>query len=272
MFKISNLPTSIDTHFHLRAQENERGVIKSLLENNTWIILIGHDYDSSARALELAHEFPAGVYVAPGLHASSLHPQSSARNYELVEYDRFRDLARDPRVVALGDVGFDFEGTGAASHESQTELFYILCAIASESKLPLILSVRCDHAGMLERLKTVMTSPHGIGIRGLVHHFTGSKNEAHQYASMDFMLSLTDGLVHSHVRHEMITEVPASHLIVESLCPLFEPANMTAHAHLMQIEQTASRIAHIRGASPDDLQIESTHNALRLFSRMLRAV
>ncbi len=268
------LPNYINTHFHLNDEmENDDAVsaIERSLFEGTWVILVTHDYDSSARALDIAHQFPRGVYVSAGLHPMRLDATSSLRNYDLVEYDRFRSLARDPRVVALGDVGMDFH-SAVADVSTQRHVFDMFLRLAGELRLPLILVARDAHDAVQDHLRTFGASREGIGVRGVVHHFTGSAENARVYHDHDFVLSFTDVLADSHARRELISQTPQSHVLVESLCPFFKTDAVQASHGSAHLPHTIDKLAAIRGTPRDETRADITRNALRLFPRIVRSL
>ncbi|KKP87558.1 MAG: Hydrolase, TatD family [Candidatus Nomurabacteria bacterium GW2011_GWA2_35_80] len=61
----------IDIHSHLNFKafdENWQAVIKRALDNNTWMINVGTQVDTSKKAVEIAHQYKEGVYAIIGLH------------------------------------------------------------------------------------------------------------------------------------------------------------------------------------------------------------
>jgi TatD DNase family protein len=65
----------IDTHAHVNFKkfgDDAEEVILNSLNNETGLILVGTDYKTSKRALDLANKYERGVYAAVGLHPSHL--------------------------------------------------------------------------------------------------------------------------------------------------------------------------------------------------------
>src|SRR5262245_59711894 len=94
-----------DTHAHLDFREftNELPDIIARAETAgiARVICIGTDLDSSRRAIDLAERFPA-VYAAAGWHPS--HASESPKDIRLA----LRELAKHPKVVAIGETGLDY--------------------------------------------------------------------------------------------------------------------------------------------------------------------
>ena len=93
-----------DTHAHLDfpdyAKDLTEVIERAQAAGITKIISIGTDLESSARAIKLAERF-AGVFAAVGWHPSNAHeaPETSAQP---------RELAKHPKVVAIGEIGLDY--------------------------------------------------------------------------------------------------------------------------------------------------------------------
>src|SRR3989338_1601605 len=112
-------PRLIDTHSHLNFQafrEDADDVIDRSLEQGTWMINAGTQFETSRRAAELAEEYGDGVYAAVGLHPIHLFEHHvdeeetsfNARGEEFA-VESYRDLiTRSVKVVGVGEFGLDY--------------------------------------------------------------------------------------------------------------------------------------------------------------------
>jgi TatD DNase family protein len=112
----------IDTHVHLNFnayKEDIDQVIKRILENDIWIINIGIQYETSKKAVEIAKNYPQGVYAAIGLHPIYLETGlvKIKKDKEEIEneikkedfdYEKYKELAKSEKVVAIGEIGLDY--------------------------------------------------------------------------------------------------------------------------------------------------------------------
>src|ERR1700692_2650316 len=98
-------PPFYDTHAHLGfpdfASELPQLIQRAHEAGIAKIISIGTDLASSARAIEIAEQYP-GVYAAVGWHPS--HVLEAPEDLR----PAFRELARHPKVVAIGETGLDY--------------------------------------------------------------------------------------------------------------------------------------------------------------------
>src|SRR5674476_812424 len=112
------MPKYIDIHSHVNftAFDSDRDeVIKRALDNDTWVINVGTQADTSKKAVELAHKYPEGVYAVIGLHpihtGKSFHDTKELGDEgkeftsrgEIFDKDVYRELLKDHKVVAIGE-------------------------------------------------------------------------------------------------------------------------------------------------------------------------
>jgi TatD DNase family protein len=108
----------IDTHAHVNFQafkDDTKETLRRALDSGTWVINVGSQIDTSRQAVELANEFSEGVYAVVGLHPEHTHSQfvdeeethfkSREENFD---YEAYRELAKNPKVVGIGECGLDY--------------------------------------------------------------------------------------------------------------------------------------------------------------------
>ena len=116
-------PKYIDIHSHVNftAFDADRDdVIKRALDNDTWMINVGTQIDTSKKAVELANKYKEGVYATVGLHpihtGKSFHDEqelgSEGKEFtsrgEAFDKEKYLELARNLKVVAIGECGLDY--------------------------------------------------------------------------------------------------------------------------------------------------------------------
>lgn len=272
-------PEYIDTHSHLHDLDRGdewREAIPHALEEGMWMILVGHDYASSVRALEIAREFSYGVYAAIGMHPAYLEQSEiSPLNFGM---DAFRELAAHPKVVAIGEVGFDKRHVEDDLHEEQVlhrqeEILRQFTALAESMRLPVMLHAHDASDEMFRFLSWFREEGGGLHLRGILHHFTGRPELAQQFRTLDIWPTFTGLLVRSHASDNLIRTMPQNDLLIESECPhlildpLAVPRPLPAH-----LPGATSRAASLRGESLHSTRSAITKNALRLFSKILRTL
>ena len=127
------MPKYIDVHSHVNFKafdEDRDEVIKRALDNDTWVINVGTQVDTSKKAVEMANEYSEGVYAIIGLHpihtgasyhdekelgpafAKATDGQGSQEGFtsrgEVFDKNSYRELLKDKKVVAVGECGLDY--------------------------------------------------------------------------------------------------------------------------------------------------------------------
>lgn len=186
----------IDTHAHInfRAFEEDRHeTIKRTLESGVWMINIGSQNTTSQRAVEIAEKYKEGVYACVGLHpvhlAETVIDEAEvgvhfASREEEFSYEFYRNLARSPKVVGIGECGLEYYHLSSKSsidnqqedsrrltdlRAKQKQVFITHIKLADEIGLPLALHCRGSKENpqdayweMLEILK----KHQGLSVRG----------------------------------------------------------------------------------------------------------
>ncbi|MBI4713388.1 MAG: TatD family hydrolase [Planctomycetes bacterium] len=128
----------IDTHAHLDFPEFKDDLPDVLNRANEsgieYIITVGTDLESSRKAIALAHRY-AQIYAAIGIHPHNAHKVTEE------EWEEFKTLVKDDKVVAIGETGLDMH-KDYSPIEAQKELFVRHLNLAKESGKPFILHAR----------------------------------------------------------------------------------------------------------------------------------
>lgn len=270
-------PDYIDTHSHLNFSDFDEAwqtLIPRALDEGTWMILVGHDYASSMRAIEIAREFSYGVYAAIGIHPTNIaRSEISPQNFGM---DAFQELASHPKVVAIGEVGFD---TRDAIHEldetqlihKQEEVLRQFAALARDIRLPMILHAHGAHHELLRFLSWFATENRGMQTSGVVHHFTDTWLTARAYLAHDVIPTLTGLIARSHTCHDLIRRVPQEYLLLESECPnLVVQSAATPRPSPAYLPGAVGHIATLRGETLESTRQVLVKNALQRFPKIVR--
>jgi TatD DNase family protein len=272
----------VDTHAHLDASIYERDletVVRSAEHEGVACITVGNDRASSERAIAIAERFPH-VYAAVGVHPNHI-PTEEGATIDALELDRFSELARHPKVVAIGETGLDFHdlsqdyrfspdrATAERIRTMQKKVFGRFLQLAQETRLPLLLHCRDAHKEMLEMLEVWDRATPGFDARGIVHAFTGNWKDARRYFNLEFLVSVTGTITHGGYQGELLRKAPLTHLVLESDCPYVTPvpwgARRNEPAYLPLVTQA---VASLRGTTATDIAAQTTFNCRRMFRKM----
>ncbi|MBI2057927.1 MAG: TatD family hydrolase, partial [Candidatus Yanofskybacteria bacterium] len=171
-----------DSHCHPQFPQYDQDreeMIKRTLDNGVKMIAVGTDFEMSVKAVELAKKYdhvklPNGSHVVGGIWAAvGLHPNDNL--HEEVDIEKYRELLKEKKVVAIGEIGLDYyRTTGEELIAKQKDRFIKFLELARETNKPLILHCRDAYMDMLEMLDAAATLFSGSAVRGVVHSFTSN--------------------------------------------------------------------------------------------------
>jgi TatD DNase family protein len=218
----------------------------------TRMITMGVDLERSRTAVSLAHRFEQ-VWAGVG------HQPSETSAFEL---EALGELARDERVVAIGEVGLDFEQAGSPPREVQTERLSRLFELAVRLDLPVSIHNRGAAAEVAASI-----AEHG-GLRGVMHYFALEWEWAERFLELGFYLSFA-GLVTRPSRHalrEVVKRCPPDRLLLETDSPYGNAhKRMGVPNRPAFLLDTAELVAELRGMSVEELAVQESANAFALF-------
>ncbi|MEA9746029.1 TatD family hydrolase [Xanthomonas campestris pv. raphani] len=199
--------------------------------------------------------------LAPGLHpAYGLHPifldQHRPEHLEvLAEW-----IARE-RPCAIGECGLDFflEGLDA---QTQRHYFDGQLQLAKRFDLPLIVHARRAVEEVIARIKAVG------GIRGVVHSFAGSPEQAQQLWKLDFMIGLGGPVTYPRANRlrGLAAQMPLQHLLLETDAPDQPDAGIRGQRNEpARLRTVLDCIAQLRGEPAEAIAAQTSANARRLF-------
>jgi TatD DNase family protein len=219
------------------------------------MVTMGVDLDRSRTAIALAGRH-LEVWAGVGHHPTDASPP---------DIEGLRRLSADPRAVAVGEVGLDFEQDGAPPRSVQVARLHELCELAVELDLPVSIHNRGAAAEILEIIDSHR------GLRGVMHYFALEWEWAQRFLDLGFYLGFA-GLVTRPSRHtlrDVVRQCPAERLLLETDSPYGNAhKRMGVPNRPAYLIDTAELVAELRGISVEDLASLECANALVLFSRM----
>src|SRR3989338_10237886 len=225
-------PKYIDIHSHVqfKAFDADRAeVMARAIENDTIVINIGTQIDTSRKAVELANEYKEGVYAIIGHHAihtgASYHDTKElgkggkefVSRGEVFDKEAYRELLKDKKVVAIGECGLDYYRMDADSIEKQKRALIAQIELANEFNKPLMLHIRQAYQDALAILKE------HTKVKGNIHFFAGSLEEAKAFIELGFTLSFTGVITFTHDYDEVIKNIPLEMIMSETDAPYVAP-------------------------------------------------
>lgn len=248
-----------DTHAHYDAEQfdSDRDQVLSGLPGRGVGLVVnpGCDIPTSRTAVSLARQYPF-LYAAVGYHPENCAP------YREEELDQLRRLAREPKVVAIGEIGLDYYWEQNPPREFQQKVFRDQMALAQELDLPVIVHDREAHGDSLAIVKEFPQ------VRGVFHCFSGSAEMARELVKLGWMLSFTGVLTYKNARRavEAAAAVPLERLMIETDSPYMAPVPHRGERNDSgYVVHICERLAQIRGISPEECAAVTTENGKRFF-------
>ena len=201
-------------------------------------------------------------HAAPGLHpAYGLHP------IYLTEHRRehlsvLREWIERERPCAIGECGLDFYIDGLDAH-AQRDYFRAQLELAAEYALPVIVHAR--HA-----VEEVIATIKAVGpLRGVIHSFSGSAEQAEQLWKQGFLIGLGGPVTYPRANRlrRLVAQMPLQHLLLETDAPDQPDADIRGQRNEpARLRAILTCIADLRGQPEDTIAQQTTANARRLFN------
>jgi len=286
-------PKFIDIHSHVnfRAFDEDRDeVIKRALENNTWVINVGTQVDTSKKAVEMANQYKEGVYAIIGLHpihtGASYHDEKElgpanapatdgqggqegfTSRGEIFNKESYRELLKDPKVVGIGECGLDYYRMDMESIEKQKRAFIEQIELANEFNKPLMLHIRhgvnhVEHNAYMDALDLLKKY---AKVKGDVHFFAGTMEDAKNFIIFGFCISFTGVITFTHDYDEVIRNTPLDMIMSETDAPYVAPVpHRGKRNEPVYVKEVVKKIADIKNLPEDEVAEAIFLNAKRVF-------
>lgn len=211
------------------------------------------DYDSSEQCIALSKKYDL-FYTAVGVHPENLYENAA------LDRERLTKLARDPKVVAIGEIGLDYHWD-LFPREVQKQWFADQILLANDLKLPVVVHDREAHGDTLELLKTYRPA-------GVVHCFSGSAEMAEEILKLGMYIGVGGVVTFKNARKTVavVKSLPLDRLLLETDAPYLSPEPYRGkRCRSDYIYHTAERIAEIKEITVEQVLEASLANVKALF-------
>lgn len=282
--------TCIDTHTHLNLSafdEDREAVLARTLADKVAHINIGTKASTSKLAVEIADK-NEGSWAIIGLHpiqtVPSYHDEEEIgeggkpflAKGEVFAADFYRELALSPKVVGIGECGFDYYHTTKDSYSVQEEAFIAQIELANELNLPLMIHTRGPKPGeesptgrsvYLDVYEVLKQYAKG---RGNIHFYAGTFAEVQRFFELGFTVSFTGVITFAKVYEDLVRSIPLELMHAETDSPYVAPVPYRGQrSEPRYVVQVVKKIAEIKALTLEEVQIQLLKNAEKLYGLKL---
>jgi TatD DNase family protein len=260
----------IDTHCHLNLnlfQNDLANVLERAWDNGIEQILIpGIDLETSRRAVELCEIYP-NLFSAVGIHPSE------ALSWDKYSLSQLIEMAKHPKVVAIGEIGLDYY-RDRAPRDLQIEVFEAQLNLAADLEKPVVIHNRQAIEAIWPRLINWQTElnrkENPIARRpGVLHSYEGNIELALEAIQLNFSIGIGGPVTFRNApeRQRLASLIPLTGLVLETDAPFLTP-----HPHRGErnepsyITLIAEKIAGLNNKPLEQVAEITSNNADRLFA------
>ena len=261
--------TYFDIHSHLNLKpliENKLDVLSRMREKGISTTVVGVDLETSKQAIELAHKHSEVLWATIGLHPAD-------NTIEVFDYEKYLELARDAKVVAIGECGLDYYRLPESAEEQekiisgQKDIFNQQIKIAEAVGKPLMIHAR-PSKGSMDAYTDVLGMLEEASFQGQVnfHFFVGGCEIAERIVSHDWTVSFDGPITFAREYDEVIRTVPLVNIMCETDAPFAAPLpyrGQTCEPYM--VEEVYKKIAEIRGEDIEVVRMQILANVKRVF-------
>lgn len=250
----------VDTHCHLddpRYDVDRDEVIRRAWASNiAFLVNVASDAASARRAVALAESDPR-IYAAVGVHPHE------AKTYNQEVQELIRELAKSPRVVAIGEIGLDYYYDNSP-REKQRDAFRQQISLAIECGLPIVIHSRDATQDTVNILREFASQQ----VAGIMHCFSGSYETAKLLIDLGYYISFGGSITfkNAHRIREVVRKVPLDCIVLETDCPYLTPVPYRGKRNEpAYVRYVAEMVAQIKGVDVEVVAEQTTVNAKRAF-------
>jgi len=249
----------IDSHCHLDAAEFDRdrdAVVARAKARGVRRQVVPATHADGWSKLRDVCAADDGLHPAYGLHPMYL---SEHRDEHLAE---LRGWIERERPVAVGECGLDYYVDGLDADAQQT-YFDGQLQLAREFELPVIVHARRAVDAVIAVIRRIG------GLRGVVHSYAGSEEQARQLWKLDFLIGLGGPVTYTRANRlrRLAASMPLEYLLLETDAPDQPDSAIRGERNEpARLAVVCETIAGLRGMSSDELAVETSRNAARLFN------
>lgn len=254
----------IDSHAHLESEDfdaDRADVLARAKASGVETILAigsgGSGPDKLDAAINVAQDYD-WIYASIGIHPQ--HAQLATEDH----YGQLDQLAKNPKVIAWGEIGLDYHWTDLP-RDTQNTVFRRQLVHARAAKLPIVIHCRDAWDDCLAILKQDW-APSGLG--GILHCFTGAPADAVAGIDMGFMVSFAGNVTYPKMQHlrDAARELPLDRILTETDSPYLPPQGKRGKRNEpANVAEVAQTLGSVRNLGTEEVAATTAANFRRFF-------
>ena len=254
----------VDTHTHIYDKEfdaDRTEVVQRAIENGVQMLLLPNvDVSTIAPMLDTYEKYPDHCRVMMGLQ-----PEEVREDYKKVMACIEKELEKDI-YIGVGEIGLDFYWD-TTCEKQQLEAFELQLDWAKQLKLPVSIHAR----NAFGKMRAVLEKKQDGGLRGVMHCFNGTLDEARAYLDLGFHLGIGGVTTYKSCPvKDFLAELPLERIVLETDAPYLAPVPHRGKRNEPAfVVDTARKIAEIRQCTLEEIADVTTRNAIGLFDMKL---
>jgi TatD DNase family protein len=247
----------LDSHCHLDGprfdSDREQVIVRARDAGITHMLAVGTGDGPGTLdcAVKIAEKYDS-IYATVGIHP---HEAQLAKDSDFVQLEQ---LARNPKVIAWGEIGLDY--------------YYDHSPRDVQQQLPIVIHCRpsdnSDNAWH-DCLALIEQHWHSSGLGGVLHCFTGEWAHAKRALDLGFMISFAGNVTFPKAQQirDSAMQVPLDRMLIETDSPFLAPMPYRGKRNEPAfVKEVARQIGELRGTSTEEIGVQTTDNFFRFFS------
>lgn len=259
----------LDSHCHLQFEELAADLPRVLeaaaKADVKRMITIGTTMKDSQVGIKIAARFD-NVWVTVGVHPHEATAVVNLRGRSSEMGEMWSNMLKQPKVVAIGEVGLDYY-KNYAPKDQQLQALRLQIEVGLDSGLPFVFHVRDafdDFWPVFDEYNSA-----GYKLRGVIHSFTSGRRQLEQALNRGLYVSLNGIMTFTKDEAQLAAakQVPLGCLLLETDSPFLTPApERSQTCEPRHVRRVAEFLANLRGETVEELAAATTENAVKLFS------
>lgn len=252
-----------DTHCHLTHPKFDRDrqqvLTRAKAEGVNRILVPGLDLPSSRRAVDLSQQYPE-IYAAVGIHPHNAKEWNHSTKGEL------RELARSPKVVAIGEIGLDYF-RDLSPREKQRSVFQTQLDLALEMGLPVVIHNRNSTDELISYIEAWSAGLLTSGV-GVLHANSADLENTRRIIEAGFYIGVAGPITYqkAEVLRRVTAELPLERVLLETDAPYLTPhPKRSKRNEPSYLQLIAQQCTHLFEVNMNTISAITSQNATDLF-------